>query len=297
VTANSTTGYYAKPDTYYHPNYNTTTGADWEITTDFGWTWSWDGAAGGVMPLVKQSNDNYIEVVWGAVAGNYTINVVENLDPLIGTCTSAPTVMEVTVVAEPAIAFTGTAAGLLGNDNTNDPTAVNLEEDREVCSGDFTGIVQATLSGVDNFQFKYSLEIATLAGDHITKEKYWNHAATGTAPTEVGGAPNLAVNKDGAALATAQQAVTATETTFDLLKPADGFIAIKDGATTKSTVYTYKIFGVNDDIARKSHYINNTTKDPYSWKYYDETAEYVVLVVNPAPVTGPIYHISNTWGN
>ncbi|MDY0270318.1 hypothetical protein [Trichloromonas sp.] len=55
------------------------------------------------------------------------------------------------------------------------------------------------------------------------------------------------------------------------------------------TQYVYTITGITDNISRKSDYLGTET-------LYG-TSNTFTFIVNPTPVTGPIYHIPNDFGN
>ena len=56
---------------------------------------------------------------------------------------------------------------------------------------------------------------------------------------------------------------------------------------------------INDQASRFGDFINLDGDDtvPGDFNYYNIGGQQLVVTVNPAPVTGPIYHISNTWAN
>jgi hypothetical protein len=72
---------------------------------------------------------------------------------------------------------------------------------------------------------------------------------------------------------------------------------VVDGARTLGliaagtrTQYVYTFTGVTDNVSRKSDYLSAATLyggGPYTFTF----------IVNPAPTTGPIFHIPNTFGN
>lgn len=72
---------------------------------------------------------------------------------------------------------------------------------------------------------------------------------------------------------------------------------VVDGARTLGliaagtrTQYVYTFTGITDNVSRKSDYLSGQTlyaTGPYTFTF----------IVNPAPTTGPIFHIPNTFGN
>ena len=268
VTVGTTTPYWVEPDAYYHPNFSST-GA---LTAGF--VWNWASAPAG--PTLSPTN-NYVEITWPAAPGTYNITVNEEAPVAYGGCTSADTNMNVAVIAAPTVTYTAGAGFISSN--------------IEVCEGDgqLSDAIQAALSGINSFQLQWTLQITTLQADHSTVNDYWDIDKNSL------GAAGYAIERDGAA---GTQDASISAATYTLSKPTDGlFTAIVDGGNKSATVYTYTINGVNDKISRKSDYLSNTTAAADSWTWYDTTAETITIIVNPAPETGPIYHIPNDWAN
>ncbi len=55
------------------------------------------------------------------------------------------------------------------------------------------------------------------------------------------------------------------------------------------TQYVYTVHGITDNVSRKSDFLSGQT-------LYGAGTTYTIIV-NPAPSTGPIYHIPNEFGN
>jgi len=271
VTTGTTTRLYVKPDSYYHPNY---VAPGWALTGGFTWTWTVPGAAGVTVPAADVNTDNFVEIQWGAAsATNHRISVAETAPLAFGGC-AGDTNVYVRILATPTVAYTA-GAGFISADLT-------------VCEGDplLAGLVQSTFTGIRRMQLRYTLEIATL--DNLgAKDEYFN-----ATKASLGAAQAFAVNRAGT-LANPQEVVDAL--IFNLTTPTGGYTAINPGTGKKATVYTYVLNGVNDRISRKSDYLTNPTRDATLWTWYDGAAKTVVIRVNPAPVTGPIYHVPNNW--
>lgn len=270
VTVGTTVPYWVEPDAYFHPNF-ASTGA---LTADFTWTW----AVAPAGPTLAATN-NYVEVTYGAatVGNQYNITVHENAPAAYGSCSSPDTNMYVFVVPEPTVNFTA-GAGFINAAST------------ERCEGSTdidNEIVRATMTGFATFQLQWRLQIHTLEADHTTIDKYWDSDKT----TELV-APGTLFAEDFDE-STSSQVVNLTGTTRNL-STGGFFTCITDGVK-RSTVYTYTLRGVNDRISRKSDYLNNTTAALDAWTWYDVGPKTVVIIVNPAPKTGPIYHIPNNW--
>jgi len=272
VTTGTTTGFYVMPDMYYHPNYTAVGG--WTLTANFTWNWSFNGANGGSVITDADPNDNYVEITWGAVSGvtPYEVNVYEEASPAYGSCSGDVTVLNVEVVAEPTVTYSA------------DNPGTTIGADLTVCEGDarLTDIVQAAFTGVYTFQLDWDLEIATLDAS-LAKDEYFDIDYN-----SLGAAQAYAIQNQGS---DGSQDVDIDASTFDLTVPTGGFLV----TNSKATVFTYHVRGTNDRISRKSDYLTNPTAALDSWSWYDTTAETIVIQVNPAPDTGPIYHVPNNW--
>jgi len=58
-------------------------------------------------------------------------------------------------------------------------------------------------------------------------------------------------------------------------------------SNNRVTRYTYTLLGITDRISRKSDYLSGTTTE------YNGTDTQWIVIVKPAPTTGPIYHLPN----
>lgn len=272
VTTGTTTGFYVKPDPYYHPNYNG--GGGWTVTLNFSWNWSFPGANGGSAITDADVNDPYVTITWGAVSGGvpYEVNVYEEASAAMGSCQGAVTVLNVEVVAEPTVTYTA------------DNPGTTIGADLTVCDGDarLADVVQAAFTGITTLQLDWDLEIATLDASQA-KDEYFDIDYN-----SLGAVQDYAIQNQGA---DGSQTTGISASTYDLTKPTGGFLVTNN----KSTVFTYNVNGTNDRISRKCDYIANPTAAADSWSWYDTVAETIVIQVNPAPDTGPIYHIPNNW--
>lgn len=267
--------YWAEPDSYYHPDYDAAAPA-WALTAGFTWNWSIPlnpgaGAAitGGGAPA------NYVEITFSA-AGLYQIAVNEQAPAAMGSCQGSDTTMYVRVITTPTVTFTGDddGNGILGIDISACEGGARTED-----------VVQATFSNDKaTYQLDWDLVIRTLDGTS-TPDEWFNFDKS-----SAGAALAYARDFDGAA---GTQVTGITGSTHDLDKPVGGWTVINN----KVTEYIYTISAVNGRISRKSDYLTNSAQDAASWSWYDQTDETITITINPAPVTGPIYKISNMWAN
>ena len=271
VTTGMTMPYYVMPDAYFHPGY---VNPGWALTPGFTWTWEIYTNPGGA--AISSQTDNYVEIAWGT-AGNYAVQVFEIAPAAYGGCNGDTTIMNVTVLPVPTLAF-NTAAGY-------------ITDSIEVCEGDaqLLDIVGVSLDGVTPFHLMWTFEIATLDASRA-KDAYYDTDKS----TPVG---------QYAEQFTAAIPDNVTAATYDLTGPDDGVFDCIGGV---STVYTYQISGVNGKISRKSDYLLSPSADD-DFNYWDASANNFVgtaggwtvasiaITVNPRPDTGPIYHIPNNW--
>lgn len=271
VTVNSTTRLYAYPDAVFSPTYDAATNANLGATAQWTWYNSADGSGGAIKAA---ANENWIEMTHGAAPVTYPVSVEES--NTAGGCVGAVTTVNVEIIAEPTVIPTvadGTPIfGSAGSPFTFCETDARLGTDN----------AQATMSsaiiGNPSFQLQYTLEVDT----NMNGDATWQNI------------PAMTQTYSGAA-GTQQAAATTGSTTHDLTLPAGGFVCVTN-VVDYPTRFTYTITGINDRISRKSNYLTNSAQAATGWSWYDTTdLETIVITVNPTPVTGPIYHISNMW--
>ena len=264
VVEGGTVPVYAKPDTYYHPNWDAST-STWTLTDGF--TWSWTVPA-GLSASQNDAEDNYVEIT-GDAAGSYTLEVAEVAPAAYGGCSGAAQTISVTVYPQPTVT--------LGGDATYD-----------YCAGDAslpTGVTATISDGYQAYRLVWSLEIKTLNADGTDKAFYDDDKATSGVP--------LAVEYT----TTAPEAVAASGA-HDITTVVDGGSGLYEVIDNSVTVYTYSLVSINDQSSRNANFIGLTgdATDASAFTYY-ATAETVTVSVYPTPVTGPIYHIPTTWAN
>jgi hypothetical protein len=263
-TAGTTTmGYYAQPDPVYHPNY--TAGGGWTLNAA-GFTWDWTVLP--AMTIAKPGAANYVTIAFTAT-GAYNVTVAEHAPLALGNCADiTPTLMTVNVIAPPVATIT-TADPVTQSCGVLAPVTVNMT---------FTEAVPANWAG-------YALAVNQLIEN-----------------IDAGGAVI------GLALLDADTIDFPTtaklNTTNDLTGAASPYgysfatrnMVVINGLRTR---YTYTLVGASDAasnglisaISQKSDYLIAPTVNTYAWG----AKSTYVAIVNPAPSTGPIYYVPNSF--
>jgi hypothetical protein len=256
---------YALPDPVYHASWDYAT-ANWTLTAGFVWNWSVTGGT-ALNVTFGSAAANYVEVSV-STAGTYEIQVTEEAPVAFGGCVGTGTVLAIEVVATPAATM-----GVL------DGTTPSF------CASDLsipTSVPVTISGGWQNYRLAWSLEIATLDGSS-TKDEWFDTDK---------------ITSLGAALDYAEEY---TEAIPEAVAAAGAHDIISVGSFTvinnKPTVYTYSLTSINDQALRFGDFLAlNGDASIASAFTYNAINETYSIQVNPAPVTGPIYHIPSTWG-
>ena len=259
VTTGKTMPFYVMPDLYYHPNYV----AAGTLTAGFTWTWSITGAA----TLQNQAN-NYVEVVVPGgllVETDYTIDVFETAAATHGGCPDAtPTTATVRGVPAPAM-------GAVNYPYFNTTLAIADGGTYSVCGNMAAADVTVQLSGYPNFQLKWTL----------------TQVQIDAAGVDVGLPTTIVDNSAGQTLGAGNSLTRVTDQNYILHNYAHTMLVpVADPVRTK---YVYTLGGITDLISRKSDFLAAT-----GW--YANVDQVYTIIINPAPQTGPIYHIPNDYG-
>lgn len=265
-TGGSTTmGYYALPDPVYHPTY-VGTGA---LTANFVWNWTIPTFPAGYVAAIAQTGAaNYVEITYDRI-GNYVVNVAEQASPAFGGCADTnPTIMNVTVISPPSAVIT-----------TADPAQICGNQPAATIDMTFTEAIPVAFAG-----YAFSVEelveridpSGVVLGTVRTVVDFVDYPTTGKLNTtnELTGA----ASPYGFTFTTAPLNVEGgnrTRYTYTLKKATDAPGAAADGLISA--------------ISEKSDYL--ATELTYSFGAKTTW----VAVVNPAPNTGPIYHIPNNY--
>jgi hypothetical protein len=259
----TTMGYYALPDPVYHPNY-VATGIP---TIGFTWNWTVDNAGVATFPVATFSA-NYAQITYPA-AGDYVINVAEVSPAAFGGCTGSTTVMNTTVIDPPTALFS-TADVLTGLCGNTAAQAINLAITEDI-PNTLAAYAFTITESVDNIN---SLGVVT--ANVSTNATFVNFGLGAKAKS---GTPGF----------------TAATPDFDY----DFNSSALDIENNVRTQYTYTLTsaagvtgtGIVSAISQKSDFLASPTVNAYAFG----AKTTVVFIVNPAPVTGPIYYVPNTF--
>jgi len=310
VTFGKAMPFWVWPSAAYNPNFNFAIGAyatPATITTNVSSAFDWTATTGGatIVPFqtgLPLTNRNYATISWpyGSI-GAQTVSVLET--PASGVCPATAVTYAVTVIDTPKVAITTVAAkfGLtkliqsncwaLANDNTSQigfavntaaevyPYAFYLDYKTYNVDGlDVSGNVPLTGG---NLNTTGATVIGTPSAAGVTLLAYDNKL-TGVG----GGVPTKTGNPISVAAGT------------NLLAVAADFPALN----SKITVYELDFSGYNAKVSRTSDYLaksitTNAIRDNWgTYTQYGKSALKYYIVALPKPVTGPIYHISNSFG-
>jgi len=267
-TAGTTLRMYVEPDGVYSPTYNPVTNAN--INANARWTWTFPVGLTATAPVVSTVAvaQNYVEFT-NVAAGAYTITVAES--NTIGGCIdgSAET-QDLTVIAVPTAALT-----------TADPAQACGDQVAMAVALTFTEAIPQALAG-------YAFAVTELVenidpanvvlGTVRTTADFVDFPTTGKLNS--GNGLLNAASPYGYSFNTAALLVEGglrTRYTYTLVKATDAPVAEPQGVISA--------------ISQKSDYPGHATPNTYA---FTGDAQ-IVIIVNPAPTTGPIYHIPNDF--
>lgn len=299
VTLGNTMGYYVSPDPAYHPNYNA--GGGWALTDDFTWVWDVDTDPGTAPTITPGTGNlrNYATILY-PVIGRYVIDVAETAPTAFGGCEGSSRTLNVQVIPAPtgtmSIAPTATAPAVWQE--------LTADQAYQICGDQATQTVTVAFhenvpNALASFAFQVTRQIELLDGagvaiatatDAVAEAVIQNFPLdgklkTGTVGSLTGAAFNLV----------SEHNFSFTFSTGDL------DVLTTDGTNLGRTRYTYRVrragatVSTDNDfisgIAHKSDYLEGVGGEDY----FAFTNNTVSFIVNPTPVTGPIYHIPNNF--
>lgn len=266
-TAGKTFRVYVMPDLVYSPSYNSVTNAN--LGAAALWTWSYPaGLTTGAPATGAPANQNWVEFTNPVAGGPFALEVVES--NTIGVCADAtPETRNIYVVAAPSAVIT-----------TVDPAQACGDQPAAAVSMSFTEAVPAALA---SYAFSVVELVETIDPSDVvlatirTTTNFVGYPTTGKLNT--GNGLTGAASPYGFSFNTAPLVIEAgsrTRYTYTLAKATDAPGAAADGVISA--------------ISQKSDHFGGTVlTHPFGAKIT------YVAIVNPAPTTGPIYHIPNNF--
>ncbi len=302
ITIGQAMPFFVWPSAAYNPDFDyTALGTDYSaitdvvtgVTSDFAWV-----SAGGAITnyysdgtAVDDGNGikNYVEISWAA-AGNQVIQVTET--PASGVCPASSVYFGVEVIAQPNVTITSAAA--LGLDRVIESNCWAVATDNETAIP-FT-INNANEEYPYHFRLTYTIyNVDGLDGSGNLPVDGNNDLDATDPSVSAALAYDNKINGVVAGTPSAANPIVVNAGT-DLLAAATDF----EVKNNKITVYEFDLAGYSGKISRKSDYVTlrNGALDNTLYQNYSVygTAEKFYVVALPTPVTGPIYHIDNTWG-
>jgi hypothetical protein len=297
ITVGNTMGYYVTPDPVYHPNYNAL-GA-WALTDDFTWDWTVVSDPGTAPTITPGALDlsHYATILY-PVIGRYVITVAETAPAAFGGCAGNDQTLNVQVIPAP----TGTMSinpGVAWQALTaNQVYQICANQLAQVVTVAFHENVPADLASYA-FQVTEQKELIDGTGTVIAAA---TDAQAETVIQDFGLATKFSSLTEGAAIS--GNFTEVSEHNFTLTFNSDALAVLTtDGTQLGRTRYTYRVrrttngatVSANNDfisaIAHKSDYLEGAGNEDY-FAFANNT---VSFIVNPAPVTGPIFHVPNDF--
>lgn len=304
ITIGRTMPFWVHPSPVHNPSYSAPTGTFAtvaNIIANLQSTFTWTKVGNGSLiddGADDGANDNYVQInTTGALDGDIiALEVVENVDAAYGGCSANPVYFNFEAINPPFARITNATitdysiSGTTVNTVAFGCTPVN-DKNVTVAFGnakeEFPYWMRATYE-VYNATIDASNDI-TLLADVITFPDALK--------------PRGGVNAANAANQTTNpMKFTAAGDMY--AAPGMDFTTIND----KITVYKISLGTWNGSISRKSDYLalsaataGNIETGAYQWYNTLQTpatdVSVAYIIVFPAPVTGPIYHIPNSFGN
>jgi hypothetical protein len=260
-TAGTDLRLYVEPDLVYSPGW--VPAANAPIGATARWTWTYPVALTGAPASATATNQNFVEFT-GVAAGTYTIDVAES--NTLGSCAGATVSQTLTVINAPSAVIT-TADPAQG---CGDAVAMNVN----------VQITEAIPVAFAGYAFGVNELIENITPADVVIGAALVDATLVDWPTT--GKLNTGNDLTGGASPYGYQFPTAA-------------LTVRNGLRTR---YTYTLIGASDAasdgiisaISEKSDYLAGTvTVYPFGADIQ------IVIIRNPQPTTGPIYHIPNNF--
>jgi hypothetical protein len=278
VTLDATIPLYVTPDPVYHSSW---TAISANLTAGFVWNFYNDGSWADGNQLTLAVTGNYVEITANTI-GSYAVNVKEQAPAAYGGCED-PTGRDftITVIAKPMAAIAGGEANNTWTEVTGgheyylcgDALAENLsititETGAPAALASYAYSVRKRVVNIDISDVEEPGEVVTNDFvNHLVSDKY----ATATAG---GGAETVSTGL--------MPVVGAKRTKYEFtIRSATDYAGAGDP-------------GIISGISHKSDYLAVADGSDITTYPFTGTMT-VVYVVNPSPVTGPIFHIPNNF--
>lgn len=240
---------------------------------------------------------NYVEVPIRATIGKQLLEVIETANPSL--CTGLPVYFGFTAIAVPTLTITNAAAANQYGLSTASSSVISSGCGTQTLAitGTVAPFASPTTASTEENPFHINMPYAV----------YNVNALDGSGNIILAGATNITGNAgvpmvygaNGTAVPSASNPIVLTSTAGagENIVASQGYSV----QNTKITVYEFTYNNINGAISRKSDYLGvrggTLTGLPYGFTYYPTVAtnfKYYVVAL-PVPVTGPIYHISNSF--
>lgn len=301
VTINKSMPFWVWPSLAYNPDFVTTAfDANYptvaQITTDVVSNFAWrTGANFAGLGAVAGFTKNYVEIPF-TVLGNRLIEVTET--PIAGACTALPVYFGVNVIAVPTASVTG-AVSALGLNNVISSVCWSAAGDNDQAINFTFPAADAALQEYP-FHFNATYEVFNVSGLDGTGNLP-NAAGVfddaDASVTDITGTSTVDIfGQDGATYPSASNPI--------IVGAGTELVALQEYPVQNNLITVYRLTynGVNGLISRKSDYLAAragtwAATDFGNFSYYPAVAANVAkyIISLPTPVTGPIYHISNSF--
>jgi hypothetical protein len=262
-TAGLTFRLYVEPDAVYSPTYAAATNTNINATAR--WTWTYPAGLTGAPVSTVVSTLNYVEFTNPAVGGPYTVTAAES--NTIGGCADAtPSSQVVQIIAAPSAAITTADPAQACGNQPAMTVNMTFTEAVPVAFAGYAFAVQELIENIDPSDVVIGAALVNNSSfiDRPTTNKLKTPTLTGAASPYGFSFTTAALNVQNG---------LRTRYTYNLLKASDAPVAALNGIISA--------------ISQKSDYIGGVIS---TYAFADSQ---IVIIVNPAPSTGPIYHIPN----
>lgn len=260
-TEGTTFRLYVEPDIIYSSSWDAATNNN--LGADARWTWTFSGLTGSVTSG-DPVNQNYVEFT-NPTTGTYTVEVVESNVAI--SCSGATQTQTINVVDAPTGGFTTADVTDFCGDQSAETITIRFVENVPDALTAYAFAVREVVEEIDGS----GNPITTVSSTDTYVDFPTNGKANGSTPGVTLATPNFDYEFNTSALDVSNG--NRTRYTYTLLEASDA------GTGTN---------GIISAISQKSDYIDGLTTHAFS-------DDQVVFIVNPAPTTGPIYHIPNDF--